>query len=139
MSIVNDVLSITNDILGLRDELGAIKHHVYLVTREWSGTAKGDGQMTETEEKILPTPFLQDYSHDLRLREGGMIRQGDIMIKHISMQSYPDEDMIDCSVPMDKQKTTEKYYRVDGKFYEVISVKRDYVYWNVQVRKTVKK
>lgn len=136
MSIVDDVLSITNDILGLRDELGAIKHHVYIFTRTWPET-KGIGIPVDTEVQVLPTPFLQDYSQDLRVREGGNIRQGDIILKHISKQAYPTEDLIDCSVS--NPKTMEKYYKINNRLYEVINVKQDYVYWNVQVRKTIKK
>jgi hypothetical protein len=136
MSIVDDVLSITDDILGLRDDLGAIKHHVYIVTRTWPAT-KGVGSYVETVEQVLPTPFLQDYSQDLRVREGGNIRQGDIMIKHISKQSYPLEVAVDCSV--DDSKKVEKYYKINNRLYEVINVKEEYVYWNVQVRKTLKK
>jgi hypothetical protein len=136
MSIVEDVLSITDDILGLRDELGAIKHKVYIVTRTWP-EVKGVGAYVEEVAQILPTPFLQDYSQDLRVREGGNIRQGDIVLKHISKQSYPSEDKIDCSVP--DSKKMEKYYKINNRLYEVVNVKEDYVYWNVQVRKTIKK
>lgn len=136
MSIVSDVLSITDDILGLRDDIGAIKHHVYLFTRTWSVT-KGVGTPVDTEVQVLPTPFLQDYSQDLRAREGGSVRQGDIIVKHISKQSYPTEDLIDCSVA--NSTTTERYYKINNRLYEVVNVKEDYVYWNVQVRKTIKK
>jgi hypothetical protein len=136
MSIVQDILSITDDILGLRDDLGATKHLVYLFTRTWPAT-KGVGIPVDAEVQVLPTPFLQDYSQDLRAREGGNVRQGDIIIKHISKQSYPTEDLVDCSV-VDAKKV-EKYYKINNRLYEVINVKEDYVYWNVQVRKTLKK
>lgn len=133
MSIVNDVLSITDDILGIRDDLGAIKEPVYLMTRVWE-EVKGIGNYLDSEVPVLPTPFVVDYSHKVALREGGSIRQGDIILKHISKQSYPTEDLVDCSVNDD---LTEKWYKIGDRLYEVISVTQDYVYWNVQVRKTV--
>jgi hypothetical protein len=135
MSIVDDVLSVTDEILGLRDELGAIKHHVYLVTRVWP-SEKGLGVYAETIEQILPTPYIRDYSQDLRIKEGGNIRLGDIILKMISKETYTMESMIDCSVP---DKRTEKYYKINGRLYEVISVTEDYVCWNVHIRKTIKK
>lgn len=133
--IVNDVLGCTDDILGLRDDLGAIKHKVYILTRTWTGSELGDGTPSDVTVQILPTPYLVDYSHDLRLREGGKIREGDIVLKHLSKQTYTEESMIDCSVD---NKTTEKYYYIDGKLYNVVHVKSDYVYWNVHVRKAAK-
>lgn len=135
MSIVEDVLSITDDILGLRDELGAIKEPVYLLTRKWT-EKKGVGLYSDMTETIFPTPYLVDYSHKLSVKEGGAIRQGDIILKHISKQRYPKEELIDCSVSDEK---TEKWYKIGNRLYEVISVTQDYVYWNVQLRKTIKR
>jgi len=134
-SIVNDILSITDEILGLRDDLGAIKHHVFIITRTWSGVEIGDGTPNDSNVQILPTPYLVDYSHSLRIREGGKIKEGDIILKMVSKQSYPDENTINCKV---NDKKTEKYYYINGFLYEVISITSDYVYWNVQIRKTSK-
>ena len=134
--IVEDILSITDDILGLRDELGAIKHPVFILTRTWSGTERGDGAPTDMTTQILPTPYVVDLSHNLNIREGGTIRQGDVLVKHISKQSYATEDLIDCSVP---NKLTEKYYFINNKLYTVVSVTSDYVYWNVLLRASSKK
>lgn len=134
--IVDEILGCTDEILGIRDDLGATKHKVYLLTRIWEGEEIGDGNPIDSISQILPTPYLIDFSHDLRIREGGKIKQGDLMLKHISKQSYPSEKMIDCSV---SDRKTEKFYYIDNQIYEVISVHEDYVYWNVQVRKTIKK
>lgn len=135
MSIVDDVLSITDDILSIRDQIGAVKEPVYLLTRTWT-EKKGVGQYSDMTETIYPTPYVVDYSHKLSVKEGGAIRQGDIILKHISKQRYSKESMIDCSVDSENK---EKFYLIKNRLYEVISVTQDYVYWNVQIRKTIKR
>jgi hypothetical protein len=135
MGIVDDVLAITDEILGIRDDIGAIKETISILTRTWD-EEKGKGDYTDTIEQILPTPWLIDYAHRLDLKEGGNIRQGDILIKMISMESYATEDLIDCSVT--DEDLTEKYYLIKDRLYEVVSVTQEYVYWNVLVRKTIK-
>lgn len=132
--IVDDILSITDSILGLRDELGAIKHPIYILTRTWA-TQKGLGTPVDVIAQILPTPYLVDLSHSLNVREGGMVKQGDLLVKMISRQSYMTENLIDCTV---SNQLVEKWYYIDSRLYEVISVTRDYVNWNVQIRKTIK-
>lgn len=134
MGIVDDILSVTNDILGLRDHLGAIKYPIYILTRVWSGNERGSGTPTDYVTQVLPTPYLVDLSHSINLREGGSLKQGDLLIKMISKQTYT-EDQIDCTVP---DKKTERWYFIKDLLYEVISVKEDYVYFNVQVRKATK-
>lgn len=136
MSIIDDILGCTDDILGLRDCLGANKNGpIYILTRTWDGE-KGRGDPCDTIEQVLPSPMLVNFSHSLRLREGGTIKQGDILLKHISKQSYPQESMLDCTV--EDEKTMERFYYFDNHIYECITVTQDYVYWNVQVRKTKK-
>lgn len=130
--IVNDILGCTDEILGLRDELGATKHKVYILTRTWTGSEPGDGAAQDSITQVLPTPYLVDYSHSLRLREGGKIREGDILLKHLSKETYTEESMIDCSV---ESRNVEKYYYINGRLYTVISITSHYVYWNVLVRK----
>lgn len=134
-SIVDDIKSCTDDILGIRDDLGALKHPIYILTRTWSGQEIGDGTAVDTTAQILPTPYLVDYSHSIKIREGGAIREGDILLKMISKQSYPNESDIDCTTATTK---IEKFYYIDGKMYEVISVTSEYVYWNVHLRRTAK-
>lgn len=133
--IVEDVLSCTDDILGLRDDLGAIKHIVYILTRTWSGDELGSGIATDVIVQILPTPYLVNLDHNVRLVMAGKVKEGDIMLKHFSKQTYTEENMIDCSVG---DKKTEKYYYVDQKLYNVVHIKSDYVYWNVHIRLTGK-
>jgi len=135
MNIINDVLEITDSILGLRDEFGASKHKIYILSRHWSKRI-GDGVPKDNIVALFPSPWIVDYSHSVRLSENGNIKQGDILLKHISKQSYTNVEVIDCSV--DDDKTEERFYYIDGKLYNVISVTEDYVYWNVQVRKVAK-
>lgn len=133
--IVKDILSCTDDILSLRDDIGAIKHHVYILHRIWTGTELGSGSATDTITQILPTPYIVDCSHSLRIKEGGKVKEGDLIIKNISKQSYTEEKEIDCSVI---NKNEEKYYYINERLYTVISVTSGYVTWNVQVRKSAK-
>lgn len=134
-NLVDEILECTDEILGIRDDLGAYKHKTYVLTRIWS-EGLGKGFATDSLEQVLPSPYLVDYSHDLRIRENGMIKQGDIMLKHISKESYPQEEMIDCTVN-DPDKM-EKFYYINGRLYNVVSVVESYVYWNVMVRKAAK-
>lgn len=136
MGVVSDILAVTDTILGLRDSLGAVKHPVFLFTRTWSGARLGEGTKTDTQVQILPSPALLDYSHSLRLKEGGRIRQGDLMVKSISKQSFPDESVLDGSTTA---KNIEKYYLINNRLYTVISIVEGHVTWAVQVRKTNKK
>lgn len=134
MGIVDDILSCTDDILGLRDDLGAVKYPIYILTRIWSGEERGSGVATDTIEQMLPTPYLVDLSHNLNLREGGTLKQGDLLLKMISRQSYKEDD-INCTV---SNKKAEKFYLIKNLLYEVISVTEHYVYFNVQIRKATK-
>lgn len=135
MSIIDDVRSITDSVCGLRDDLGAVKKPVYILTRTWSGAERGSGTPSDSIAQILPSPRVKDFSHDLRVREGGNIKQGDQMLKMISQQSYPLESDVDCKV---SAENIEKWYYIDGCLYEVIAVVRRYVTWDVQIRKTIK-
>lgn len=134
MSLVDDIRSNVDDILTLRDQIGAVKKPVYFFTRVWP-TEKGVGIPVDTFTQVLPSPRIVEFQHDLRVREGGNVRQGDILLKGLSQETYPTEDMIDCSV---NSALLEKWYCIDGWLYEVFSVNRKYVTWNVLIRKTSK-
>lgn len=135
MGIVSDVLSVTDEILGLRDELGAEKAQVFIVTRTWA-TEKGVGGYTEQVSQMKPTPYIVDLSHKYQVLQGGAVRQGDLLLKTVSKETYKTEDIVSLRT---SDKLTEKYYKINGSLYEVISVTDNYVYWNVQIRKTIKK
>jgi hypothetical protein len=134
MSLVDDIRGGVDDILSLRDQIGAVKKPVYFFSRVW-GEAKGRGTPVDTFTLIQPSPRIVEFQHDLRVREGGNVRQGDIMLKGMSQETYPTEAHVDCSVNSD---LLEKYYCIDGWLYEVVSVNRKYVTWNILIRKTSK-
>ncbi len=132
MSILNGLRANVNSILGLRDSLGVQKGLVYLVTRTWSGDELGAGTMTEIKTQMLPTPYIFIFTGDRKIPEGGVIKQGDIILRQISMQSYPTENLIDCSSTDPK---VEKLYEVDGSLYRVIEVTKKHVTWKVILRR----
>jgi len=134
VGIVDDLLPLTDGILGLRDDLGVAKKPVYILTRTWSGAKRGEGLPTDAQVQVLPSPRIVDLSHSLRVREGGAIRQGDLILKMISKQSNVRAD-IDGTVTGDN---LERWYHIEGSLYEVISVTERHVDFNVQVRKTSK-
>ena len=123
-----------DSILSLRDEIGAVKAPVYIVTRTWK-EKKGIGDFTETKNQILPSPRIIDLSHDARIREGGAVKQGDLILKMISKESYQEKD-IDLSVTDDK---TEKFYLIKNGLYELVSLIDKYVVFQVHLRRTLKK
>ncbi len=130
--LIDSLIPNLDSVLGVRDSVGAVLHTVGILTRTWSGPKPGEGEPKDTIEKVSPTPGIVDYSHDLRLREGGMLRQGDIILRGLSKHKYPKEELIDCTTP---KKSIEKFYLIDDRLYTVINVKEGYVTWNVQVRK----
>lgn len=132
MSILNGLRANVNSILGLRDSLGVQKGLVYLVKRTWSGDEIGAGTMTELKTQMLPTPYIYIFTGDRKIPEGGVIKQGDIILRQISMQTYPTEDLIDCSSTNQK---VEKLYEVDGSLYKVIEVTKKHVTWKVILRR----
>lgn len=132
MGIIDDLLPITNDILGVRDEIGAVIHPVYLLTRTWAGGSVGDGAATDTQVQVLPTPSIKSISHNLPALQAGVYQVGDLILSHISKQSFPLEDVVACK---SASTAVELFYKINNKLYQVISVKESYVTWEVHIRK----
>lgn len=123
--------------LEARDDIGAIKAKVYITTRQWDGDCVGDGDFTDCDEQVYPTPHIVEFSHDINLKEGGTIKNGDIMLKGISLKRYTEEDL-DLSVVNrdgDDDAYFEKFYKICGKLYEVVSITRKFATWNVMIRR----
>lgn len=135
-NLISSLQSSVDSALGIRDQLGIKIHDVFLLTRTWTGTRPGDGSAKDSVEQLLPTPKIVDYSHNLRLQEGGTIRQGDIILKGVSKGEYPDESVIDGS---SHHKNIEHFYLIDDRLYNVINVKENYFTWDVQLRKLADK
>ncbi len=129
--IIDDLKPIADSVLGIRDTLGAVIDPVFFLTRTWSGTEVGDGTPVDTLEQLLPSPCLKRYDFDLRLREGGVIKQGDILLKSISLNKYT-EAQLDGSSP---SANVQKFFLVGDKIYESLNCHKRYVTWEVLVRK----
>lgn len=132
MTMIDDLRQIVNPILGIRDDLGAVKASVYLIARTWTGTEPGDGRFIDTETQVLPSPNIVMFMDDYRIKEGGAVQQGDIKLKWISKQSFPDRTMIDCSV---ESQNVERFYRVGNYLYRLIQVEEKLLSWNVLLRR----
>ena len=130
--IVDDLRSNVDSILGLRDSLGVGLKKVYLVTRTWSGSELGAGTKTITKTQMLPSPHVVEFMDSYKIKEGGAIQQGDIMLKMISKQSYPIRTDVDCTTTA---QNIEKFYEVGGILYRVIMVKEKHVVWDIQLRR----
>jgi hypothetical protein len=133
--IVDDLRSSVNDILGLRDSLGVGLKKVYLVTRTWSGSELGEGTKTVTKKQLLPSPRVVEFMDEFKIKDGGAVQQGDLLLKMISKQSYPLRSDIDCTT---SSENVEKFYEVGGTLYRVIMVREKHVVWDVQLRRDSK-
>lgn len=131
-TLLAGIRSNLNDILKIRDDIGAVKDPVFIVTRTWMGSEPGDGYYTDRVEQVLPSPRIVKYVDDYRIKEGGAVQQGDVMLKMISQQSYPNQTDVDCSVPA---RNVERFYRLGSDHYQVIQVEKHYLTWNVFLRR----
>lgn len=130
--ILDGLRANVNSILGLRDSLGVQKGLVYLVKRTWSGDEIGAGTVTEEKTQMLPTPYIRVFTGDQKIPEGGMVKQGDIILSQISQQTYPSEDSIDVTSNL---PNVEYLYMVDDSYYRVIEVTKKHVTWKVILRR----
>lgn len=136
--IRESLLPSVDSILGIRDQIGATIKTVYVVTRTWynepqfttPATQIGEGYAVDNESQLYPTPRIKDLSQDIRLREGGTVKQGDIILMGVSRNSFAEMDL-DGSSP---SGNVEKLYRVGDKLYQVINVVENLLTWNVQLR-----
>lgn len=129
------ILDCVDDALGIRNDLGLYKACVSIVTREWSGEHVGRGTHSDTEEAMRPMPDIREYSHDLRVKEGGTIQGGDILLRGVSMKSYT-EDQMNLKV---EKPYIEKFFKIGGSLYESISVTKKYATMDVLIRKISEK
>lgn len=121
-----------NSVLGLRDSLGVQKGLVFLIKRTWSGDELGAGTPTDVRTQMLPTPYIKVFTGDQKIPEGGMVKQGDIILSQISQQTYPTESLIDV---VSEDPKVEHLYEVDGAYYRVIEVTKKHVTWKVILRR----
>lgn len=120
-----------DSVLAIRGQIGAVLKKVQFLTRTWSGTRVGDGSATDVVLDMFPAPAVKEFGNDLRIVEGGMVKQGDNLLSSVSKQSYPNESDIDCTT---SGPLVEKFYIVGGKIHTVINVKEKYLTWDILVR-----
>jgi hypothetical protein len=132
MSLVDDIKKQIDPILEIRDLLGAQKAIVYIVERTWREKI-GVGTFADIKTQIYPTPNIVDLSHKFKMKEAGNLKDGDLLLKMVSKNKFPEETFVSCKNNSDKK---EMFYLIDNYSYEVISVTSEYVYWNVLIRKT---
>ena len=87
--------------------------------------------MLERIEQILPSPRIVRFAQDLRLKEGGMIKQGDVQIKGISKNKYR---LPALDVTTSGAMNVLRLYQIGDKLYQVINVTEQYVTWDVMLR-----
>ena len=86
--ITDCILDAVDEALQVREDIGVYKAQVFITTRTWSGKQIGRGVPTDVHELMRPFPGIKEFSHDLRVKEGGTIKAGDILLTSISMKSY---------------------------------------------------
>jgi hypothetical protein len=131
--IVGQLIANLDNLLSVRDDIGAAKKTVKIMTRTWDGDSLGEGNAVETLVQMLPSPQIVEFEHDFVLKSGGSVQQGDIMLKMVSKQGYTTQAMVDCS---SNDLLVEKFYEVGGFLYQVIHVTEGYVTWNIHLRRT---
>ncbi len=137
LGIVDSLLGSVDSILGIRDSIGAVKQPSYLVTRTWYTdstkavqSADVEGYPFDVEVQILPSPNVVEYKQNIRVKEGGTAKNGDIKLKDISRNLYKEKDLDGSS----DFKNVEKLYRVGAKIYQVVSTDEDYVTFDVVLK-----
>ncbi len=135
--IVDALLPSVDAILGIRDQIGAIIKPVFILTRTWycdeqltTPAMQPEGFFKDCSVPLLPTPKIKDFSQDIRLKEGGSVKSGDIILSNISRNKYRSEDL-DGATPA---ANIERFFVVGVKLYQVINVTESYLTWSVQIR-----
>lgn len=118
-------------ILSVRDDIGATIQPSFIVTRTWSGDRVGDGHFTDETCQILPSPEIVDLSHDLRVQNGGTYKSGDLILKTINKQTYP-EEMLRTDTG---KETVEKFIKVGTHFYRTVHIKEKLLTHEIHITK----
>lgn len=124
--------SCSDPILSIREKMGAQLADVFLITRTWNGERVGDGQFTDAEIRIAPTPEIVDFSHDVRVTEAGAVKAGDLILKGVSRNKFPDELTLRTDTD---DKRVEKLYTVGKHFYTVVNIRERLITWDIHIRK----
>lgn len=135
---INSLLPNIDAVLAIRDSIGINKQPVYFLTRVWwtddtyttQSDQIGDGVPKDTLSRMVPSPRIVDLSQSLNLREGGVVKQGDIILRDVSKNTYSESQLDGSSQALN----VEKLFLVGVKVYQVISLTEGYVTWKIQLR-----
>ncbi len=124
-------------ILGVRDAVGAVIQPVYIVTRTWftdvgltTAATQPEGYAKDLVVQLLPSPGMKSFSQDVRLREGGAVKAGDIILKSVSKNKFKESDLDgSTSAP-----NIQIFFAIGAKLYQTINVTQKHVTFDVQVR-----
>ncbi len=126
-------------ILGVRDSIGAVKQPIFFLTRTWYSDSghttpalAPEGFAKDSQVQMFPSPNIRDFSQDIRLKEGGAVKAGDIILTGISHNKFTLSNLDGTSTA----PNIEQLYSVGVKIYSVISVTEDYLTWKVQLRQS---
>lgn len=96
-SIVDDLLTTVDDIRGDLLPLAGIRtFDVYTMTRTWSGVEVGDGDSTDVETLLFPTPKVAKSAPkgiSYTVRPQGREEDGDLWVTELSMAQYAEDDL----------------------------------------------
>ena len=134
--LISGLKSSMDGIFKIRDDLGAVIRRVSFVTRTWSGTAIGDGTYEDQEVEMWPQAGIKDVSQDIRLREGGAVKAGDLLVHTVSKNRYQDRSMVDGTVP-DGCKNIEKFLKIGDELHAIVGVVESHLTWTIQARPLV--
>lgn len=130
--LIPSMIGNIDSILAVRDSIGAPIQHSYLVTRSWSGGKLGLGDPVETKQQILPSPRVVQFAADSKFFDGGVIKQGDILLKMISKNKYPTENLLDCVA---ESEAVEKFYVVGDVEFQILNLREKHLTWDAHLRR----
>lgn len=136
-NLIASLLPNVDAILGVRDSIGAVIQPTYFLTRTWytssaysTQSVDKSGFAKDVTVQMLPSPQIVDLAQDIKTKAGGVVKNGDIMLKGVSRNSF-NEAALDGSSPA---KNVEKLYVVGVKVYQVVKVTEKYVTWNIVLK-----
>lgn len=118
-------------ITSVRDDIGANIQDSFIVTRTWSGERVGDGTFTDHTIQILPSPYMLDLSHDVRIQRGGSYESGDLILRTINKARYTEEDLRTDT----NEETVEKFIKVGDHFYRTKHIKEKFITFEIHISK----
>jgi hypothetical protein len=103
--LVDDLVGTIDELRGdLHGQFGVRAFRVYVVTRAWSGTMVGEGELTETEIELTPQPLVSPFgAMDFKMEPCGLNEAGYVQVTEVSL-SYTFDELGAGEPPMGSQK-----------------------------------